>query len=181
MKISAGKLALFIIAGIMGVIALAIGALLIFFPADKIKNLVASEGSKILGRTVTIDKVQFSLFPFIGATIKGLEVDGTSRESFTKDKFVTLEKIQVQIAVMSLFNKKPEITKIILDKPRILIEIDTAGHFSFDDLAVMQSSDTLKKEKKSSGPLVLPVPVTLQKFAINNGVIIYRDMKSKQE
>jgi uncharacterized protein involved in outer membrane biogenesis len=181
MKISAGKLALFIIAGIMGVIALAIGALLIFFPADKIKNLVASEGSKILGRTVTIDKVQFSLFPFIGATIKGLEVDGTSRESFTKDKFVTLEKIQVQIAVMSLFNKKPEITKIILDKPHILIEIDTAGHFSFDDLAVMQSSDTLKKEKKSSGPLVLPVPVTLQKFAINNGVIIYRDMKSKQE
>jgi uncharacterized protein involved in outer membrane biogenesis len=181
MKITAGKLALYIIAGITGVIVLAIGALLIFFPADKIKNLVASEGSKVLGRTVTIDKVQFSLFPFIGATIKGLEVDGTSREAFTKDKFITLEKIQVQIALMSLFNKKPEITKIILDKPHILIEIDTAGHFSFDDLAVMQSSDTLKKEKKSSGPLVLPVPVTLKKFAINNGVIIYRDMKSKQE
>jgi uncharacterized protein involved in outer membrane biogenesis len=181
MKISAGKLALYIIAGIMGIVILAVGALLIFFPADKIKTLAASEGSKALGRTVTIDKVQFSLFPFIGATIKGLEVDGTSRESFTKEKFVKLDKIQVQIAVMSLFNKKPEISKIILDKPRILIEIDTAGHFSFDDLAVMQSSDTLKKEKKSAGPLVLPVPVTLKTFAINNGVIIYRDMKSKQE
>jgi uncharacterized protein involved in outer membrane biogenesis len=181
MKITAGKLALYSIAGIMGIVILAIGVLLIFFPADKIKTLVASEGSKALGRTVTIDKVQFSLFPFIGATIKGLEVDGTSRESFTKEKFVTLDKIQVQIAVMSLFNKKPEISKIILDKPRILIEVDTAGHFSFDDLAVMQSSDTLKKEKKSSGPLVLPVPVTLKTFAINNGVIIYRDMKSKQE
>jgi len=181
MKSTAGKLALFIIAGIMGVVVLALGALMIFFPADKIKNLVVSEGSKALGRTITIDKVNFSLYPFIGATIKGLEVDGTSRESFTKEKFVTLDKIQVQIALMSLFSKKPEITKIILDKPQILIEIDTAGHFSFDDLAVMQPSDTLKKEKKSSGPLVLPVPVTLKMFAINNGVITYRDMKSKQE
>ncbi|NLD92791.1 MAG: AsmA family protein [Fibrobacter sp.] len=181
MKVTAGKLALIIIAGIMGIVVLAIGALLLFFPADKIKTLVASEGSKVLGRTVTIDKVQFSLFPFIGATIKGLEVDGTTRGSFSNEKFVTLDKIQVQIALMSLFNKNPEITKIILDQPHILIEIDTAGHFSFDDLAVMQASDTPKKEKKEAGPLVLPVPVTLQKFAINNGVIIYRDMKSKQE
>lgn len=181
MKITTGKLAFYIIAGILGVVVLAISALLIFFPADKIRTLVASEGSKVLGRTVEIDKVQFSLFPFIGATIKGLSVDGTSRESFTKEKFITLDKIQVQIALMSLFNKKPEITTIILDKPKVLVEIDTTGHFSFDDLAVMQSSDTVQKEKKSSGPLVLPVPVTLKKFAINNGIITYRDMKSKQE
>jgi uncharacterized protein involved in outer membrane biogenesis len=159
------------------VVAGGIAALYIMFPPQKIIALIVPHVEKALGRKVTLDKAGISVFPQLGLTLSGLRVANTSRDGFSSEPFVSVEKFTVSISVVSIFKGYPEITNILLRRPQVRVEVDKKGAFNFDDLAVM-AKDTVKKEKAKEGKPVLPVPLTLKKFAIENGAIVYTDAKT---
>ena len=114
----------------------------------------------------------------------GIEIANTSRAGFSVDPFVKLDRFLVEISFMSIFKGYPEISQVILEKPQIRIEVNAAGKYNYDDLAVLGGSnkgDTVQKEEKKGGMPMLPVPITLKKFEIRNGMISYVDNKAKQE
>jgi uncharacterized protein involved in outer membrane biogenesis len=156
----------------------AIAALYILLPPQKIASMIVPQAEKALGRTVTLQKAGISLFPGIGVSLSGLEVANTQREGFSKEAFVSVDKFKVSISVMSIFKGYPEITSIIIRKPQIRVETDTKGAFNFDDLAVLAKDTTQKPKTGPQGPLSLPVPITLKKFTIENGTIVYNDRKT---
>lgn len=179
MKLSAKK-----VIGMVAVCAavLVIGAIStiwIMFPPEKIKALIIPEVEKALSRKVTVEKAGITIFPVLGVSLSGVEISNSSKSSFSEEPFVSLDKFLVQIGVSSIFKGYPEISKIIIQRPKILVEIDSSGAFNFDDMPVM-AKDTAKEKKTSSMP-VLPVPISLKSFSIEQGSVIYKDKKGKQE
>ncbi len=166
------------------VILLAAGLVTFFamFPPEKIKDLAVSQLEPVLGRKIKVERAKISIYPVLGITLSGFEVSNTSREGFlVNDPFVKLDNFVVQISVMSMFKGYPEVSAVILQKPRILVEVDTSGAFNFDDMAILAKKDNSQEKKSSEGPLALPVPVTMKKFLIEGGEIVYLDHKEKRE
>ncbi|MFP4013628.1 MAG: AsmA-like C-terminal region-containing protein [Chitinispirillaceae bacterium] len=150
------------------------------FPPEKIKELAVSQLEPVLGRNIQVDHAKVSIFPVLGVALSGFEVSNTQRPGFASDEpFVKLDNFLIQISVASVFKGYPEISAVILDKPILLVEADTAGAFNFDDLALLKRSKA-KAEKTEDGVLALPVPLTLRKFIIKNGEINYRDQKENR-
>jgi uncharacterized protein involved in outer membrane biogenesis len=159
--------------------------MMLLFPSEKIKALIIPQIEKSIGRKVVLQKAGFSFYPVLGISLTGIEISNTERQGFSSEPFVKVDNLLVQIPVMSLIKKQPEISAIILKQPQILIEVDTMGAFNYDDMAMMAKSETTKSEepkvgKKSQMPLI-PVPVTLKKFVIENGNVTFSDKKSGSE
>jgi uncharacterized protein involved in outer membrane biogenesis len=180
-KKSGSKVILYIIIGIIVLIVIGAGTLALMFPPQKIKAMVLPQVSKALGRDVSVDGAGLSIYPVLGVSLTGVKIDNTSREGFSDTPFVKIDKFLIQISFISLVKAKPEITRIILKKPFILLETDTRGSFNYSDLAVLKSDTTVKNvEKKSSGIPVLPIPLSLKSFVIEKGSFEYIDRKGKQ-
>jgi uncharacterized protein involved in outer membrane biogenesis len=156
----------------------AIAAIYLLLPPEKIAAMIVPQAEKALGRKVTLQKAGISLFPRLGVSLSGLEVANTGRDGFSKEAFVSVEKFTVTIALMSIFKGYPEITSILIRKPQIRVETDAKGAFNFDDLAILAKDTTQKPKTEPQGPPQLPVPITLKKFTIENGSVVYNDRKT---
>ena len=182
-KLSAGKIVG--ISAIVIVVLLVAGfaVLSILFPPKKIATMVISKVEAVLGRPVSIRKAGISLVPVFGISLGGVEIGNTTRPGFAADPFVKFDRLSISIDLMSLLKRRPEIRKIIINQPSVLLEIDSSGSFNFDDLAVMNKDTTLKAQKpeKKSGLPMLPVPVSLQLFRIIDGKFTYRDARSGRD
>lgn len=177
-----GKVAIIIAIVLVVLVAGGIATLWIMFPPQKIKELVIPQVEKILGREIVVEKAGLSIFPVFGVSFSGVEIANTDRDAFLSEPFVKLDRFLVQIGVMSIFKGEPQIEKILLERPFVCLEKDLNGSFNFEDMPMLESKDTTKTaEKAQSGLPMLPVPITLKLFTIENGSIIYIDKKAGQE
>lgn len=181
-KKSGNKVVLYILLGIVVLVGIGVGTVALLFPPQKIKTMVLPQVTKALGRNVEVDGAGISIYPVIGVSLTGLKIDNTSREGFTDTAFVKVDKFLIQISFISLLKGKPEISRVILKRPFILVETDKSGSFNYSDLAILKSDSTVKREDtKSGGMPMLPVPLSLKSFVIEHGAVQYIDRKGKQE
>ncbi|MBN1600395.1 MAG: AsmA family protein [Chitinispirillaceae bacterium] len=181
-KKSGTKILFYAVITVVVLIGIAVGTLALMFPPQKIKAMLLPEVSKALGREVSVDGAGISIFPVLGFSLNGVKIDNTSRAGFSDTHFVKIDKFLIQISVISLLKAKPEVTRIILKKPFILLETDVSGSFNYSDLAVLKTDTMVKKtEKKSGGLPVLPIPLSLKSFVIEKGSFEYIDRKGKLE
>jgi uncharacterized protein involved in outer membrane biogenesis len=181
-KKSGNKVVLYIIISLILLIGISIGTLVLLFPPQKIKAMLLPQIGNALGRTVSVDGAGLSIYPVLGVSLSGVKIENTSREGFSDIPFVKIDKFLIQISFVSLLKGKPEISKIIIKKPFVLVETDKTGSFNYSDLAVLKSDSTVKSaEKKGGGLPVLPIPISLKSFVIEKGSIDYIDRKGKQE
>ena len=147
-----------------------IATLYIMFPSQKIIALIVPQVEKALARKVTVENAGITLYPSLGVTISGVRIANTPREGFSKDPFVNINRFSIAVSVLSLFKGYPEITEIVLDRPQLLIESDKTGAGNLDDLAPSDNSAPFSLP-------ALPVPLSLKKFVITNGSLVYDDKK----
>ncbi len=172
----------------LGVVLVALIATLltlwIMFPPEKLKALIIPQVEKALGRDVNLEKASLSFFPVMGVSLSKLEISNTERQGFSDTSFVKVDNLLVQIPLISLLKKQAEISKIIIKKPQVIVEIDSTGHFNFDDLALMpkEKNNEVSTRKGTGGAMIaLPVPITLKEFTIQDGAFTYKDKRSGQE
>lgn len=165
-------------------IVAAIITLSIMYPPEKIKALILPHIEKAVGRSVQVEGAGLSFYPVFGIKIKGLSVANTEREGFSDDPFLTLKEFLVKVKIAPLLQKRLDISAIILDRPSVLVEVDRMGSFNYDDLAFMKpkegeapEKEEPKEEAPEPGKPALPIPLTMEQFAIKKGRIIYHDMK----
>ena len=95
----------------------------------------------------------------MGVNLGGLKISNTEREGFSDEPFVQVENLMIQIPLLTLIKKQPEISKILIKKPQIILEIDSSGHFNYDDLAL------IPKDKKADEDTVKRVRVRYDRSA----------------
>jgi hypothetical protein len=176
------------IAVILIVLLLLIGGgivtLYVMFPPQKIIALVLPQVEKAIGRKVAIEKAGITIFPALGISVSGLQVSNTEREGFSREPFIKVDRFVASISIGSIFKGYPEIQEITIKRPQLRIEVDKAGKFNFDDLAMLKKNAVQGQQPPAaagSGLPVLPVPITLKKLAIENGSIVYDDRKAGNE
>ena len=107
-----------------------IATVVLIFPTDKVVALCPSQAEKTTGRRITLEKAGFTFFPRPGITLSGLSVENTTRANFSRAPFLTVEKFTAGISIASLFKASPEITRIVLKKPVLRIEISEQGQIN---------------------------------------------------
>lgn len=154
--------------------------LYVMFPPEEMKNLAVTHLEKALGREIQVEKVGFTIFPVLGVSLSNVEIAETHREGFTSEQpFIKFNRFLIAISVRSIFKGYPEITSVVLESPQIVLEVDGTGAFNYEDLKVITAAeriDEVKETEPVEGELAgLPVPVSLQRLTIRDGVILYID------
>jgi hypothetical protein len=174
------KLALGLIGAIFTLIIVAVIALKVMFPAEKIKAMVIPEIEKVLGRKVQVADAGINLFPTLGVSLEGLKIANTSDSSFTQAEMLELGEFRVDLAVMPLFAGQVKVQNILIDALTLRIEANLAGTFNFADLKVLEKDSTVE-EVKSTEPFVLPklpIPLSLESFELRNMKVEFKDQKA---
>lgn len=112
-----------------GLVILVIAALLIapmVIPVDTYKNEILAQVEKATGREARIDgDFGISLFPTVKFTAGKFSL--ANAKGGKADKMVSLEQLNVQVAVFPLISGNVVIDSFVLDKPVINLEVDAQG------------------------------------------------------
>jgi uncharacterized protein involved in outer membrane biogenesis len=144
---------------------------------EKVRKMAEELGSKATGRQVVIEKLSVSVFS--GVDIRGFRIGAGKDRGFKAEPLVQADRVTARYSLWRLFLLQVSINKVELVKPKIFIERNRKGVFSFNDL--------LKKTAKAGGdngnaqskPLQLPVELNVKTVSISEGIIQFRDASRK--
>jgi hypothetical protein len=144
-----------------------------FIPWDKLKDQATAFASEKLGRQLSIEKVDVSLF----TGVKLVNVQLANGQGFSKDPLFSNASAKLDLSLLSLLTGKVVINAIEFKSPSILIEKDANGKFNFSDIggkaAPEAAAPAPAKASASGAPPALPI--VLASLVIDNGDIVYRD------
>ncbi len=161
-------------------------AISIFFPAEKIKEIIVKELSEKTGREVIIESIDFNILK--GLELKSFSISESNR--YKKGYFVKDDKIILKYNLLALLKGELLIYQFELVKPYIQIIKEKDNRFNFSDIVDNLKSETVKpvkktkkisehpkKEVKSKDSFIKNITVT--SIGIKNGNFIYADYSKK--
>lgn len=122
------------IAGISFVLTIvAIVAVQIFLSSDEIIRIAEREGQKILGRKVSIDRLELGLFKIEAS---GIVIDGQTEEGGAKSKtpFVRFDNVEILLNPSALIYKRISILQFTVKGASGHLYRDANGRFNFQDI-----------------------------------------------
>jgi uncharacterized protein involved in outer membrane biogenesis len=150
------------------------------FPPAKVKALVLEQAKAKLGREVGIDGAGLKFWPFLGVSLKGVEVANNPDSGFSKEPMLHVDEIGVELSVRSLFDMAPVVNEIRVIGPRIRMEVLPDGRTSLDGLGGPKDT-TIPVKTDSVKPLELPFPLTVRRILVKSGSFAWIDRSKGQE
>lgn len=157
------------------VIIIALITIPYLFKDDIIKKAkeAANENLNAIVEFKDISLSLFRNFPSLTVGLEELVIVGVG--DFKKDTLVSLKKLRTCVNVGQALSGKIEITKVLLESPRInLLKLDSLRS-NFD--IVKKKDEKLKEEEKASEPSSMAIKIN--DFKINNASIKYEDRAAK--
>jgi hypothetical protein len=141
---------------------------------EKITSLIKDQINKHIAAKVDFSDVDLSVFrnfPRLSVALDSLRVTGL--DEFSGDTLVSARRINVALDLFSVFGSAMKIHSIAVDKPRVHAIMHNNGHANWsitlpDTASAAPGAPTATK----------PFKMALQKYAINDGYISYRDDSS---
>jgi len=167
---------LLIILGILLALFVAAAIIIPIVLHDPIMQMVKEEANKNLDATVDFNDVSLSLirsFPDLYVGITDLRIVG--KGPFAKDTLLLMEKLALDVDIMSAFGPKPKVNGIELVKPRIKVKVLEDGKANYDIVPPTPDDVKTKEPEKQSGPFNLELDL----FRITDAALKYEDRKEK--
>ncbi|HEY6063401.1 MAG TPA: AsmA family protein, partial [Chitinophagaceae bacterium] len=162
---------------IAGITLLALMLLAFIIPVvfkKQVQALVKKEINKTLDAKVDFTDVKLSLFrhfPKATITIKGLSIAG--KDVFTNDTLIAADKIDITAGIFSLLKgKNIKVSGLYLQSPRIHVLVNKDGRANWD--IAKKRLDTAGAADTSASNF----KITLKKYTINDGYLIYDDKQA---
>ncbi|HEY5996496.1 MAG TPA: AsmA family protein, partial [Candidatus Deferrimicrobiaceae bacterium] len=124
------KAAIVVTAILAGLLLLAIGLPRIV-SLDGMRPRIAAALEARTGRKATLSGLSLSLFPGIGVKVRDLSLSGDPGHE--TGKLIDVPEAEIRMAILPLLAGRVEFTRIILDRPSILIRKYADGTTSFTD------------------------------------------------
>lgn len=154
------------------IIVLALFVILFTLPflfKGKIVEIVKTQINKNVNAKVDFTDVDISLirkFPRVSAAIENLSVVGSGR--FSADTLLSANDIDVALNLMSFIKgDRMKIYSVDVNGPRVHALVAKDGAVNWDIMKADSTADTTSSDK--------PFNLELQRYAINNGYVLYRD------
>ncbi|MDL5044509.1 AsmA family protein [Oscillatoria amoena NRMC-F 0135] len=174
------KKALKIIAVLLGLFILALGALgfwaYSWLTSDKFKTMLVDKTSEALGVKVTVEELQFSIFS--GFELRGVKI--ASPEGAKNPDFFQADSFVLHYQWRALLNQKLEINEVALVRPTLMLEQLASGQWAVPgrageaaperEMPTAESTTPSKAATESKG-----VPLSIQKLDIEDGKIVITD------
>lgn len=147
---------------LLAVLVMAVAVFIAVFDWNWIKDYVASKGSELTGRNLTIDDLDVNLSWRPLVTVQGLHFENAS---WSKDSnMVEIEQLQFRIVLIELLKLRMVLPELSFIEPRIVLEKSKQGEPNWEVTADGGSVSSDRSEFPIIGQLT-----------IDDGRIIYRD------
>lgn len=158
------------IAGIILLVLIAAAVAIPLLFKGKITRIIKEQINKSIAAKVDFSDVDLSLFrnfPKLSVALDSLRVTGI--DEFAEDTLVSARRINVALDLFSVFGSEMKIHSIQVDTPRVHAIVHKNGHANWNitlpDTAAATPQTTASK----------PFRMALQKYAVTDGYISYRD------
>jgi len=148
--------------GLITFIILALLAAPFFIDVNDYKPEISKVVYDATGRNVNIEHIQLSAFPWVGLTLKNVQLENAP--GFQHQHMLTIDTVDIQLALMPLLNKQIEVKRFLLDTPKIWLEQRSDASNNWQDLQASKSAKT--DASASSQPI--PQSTTQEKAAANS-------------
>jgi hypothetical protein len=160
------------------VIVLTVAAIIFIktFDVNRFKPQIISQVNKMLNRQLDFEKAKLAVSLRQGVSFKINNLNIADDPEFGKDNFLSIQEASLGVDLLKwLFQKKINISNIIIESPRIIIIRKKDGSINAQSIA--QKGQVEKKEGISvntSAPLAIPA-LLVSSLQVNNGKVIYID------
>ncbi len=171
-----------IVAAVFGLLfAAVLGALAFLFPPARVKAIVLEKAGLALHREVKLESASLRIFPFLGVSLNGFEVANHPDSGFAKEPLLHLTSLDVKLSTMSLLRMSPVVNGIVLQEPRIRIEVLADGRTSLNGIGGPDDTAAPTPKSDSVKAIELPFPLSVERIAIENGSVTWIDRKEGRE
>ncbi|HQH71690.1 MAG TPA: AsmA family protein, partial [bacterium] len=150
---------------------------------DSNKDYILAQVKQAVGRDVTLEKIDVTLWPGAGVRLSKFTVSDDPK--FSPEKFVTAEDLQIQFKLWPLLQKKLEVSQLVLNKPVIQLIRDKEGVLNVSTLGKSNGGAESGGEAKApANPAPSPGNGEAFSFAliqVNHGDVHFVDRQGGQD
>lgn len=175
MKIRVGTVVKILIVLVIAVIAGGV-AILKSIDLNEYRPLIAQKVEEATGRKLTLAG---DIYLEIFTLTPSIAIDDVSFANAgwgSQPEMATLKRLEVQVAILPLLDKKLEVQRFVLVDPKILLETDAKGQGNWQ----FQPAGAAPAPSEGGGP-AMAGQFTVHDLEIENGSLTYRDGKTKKE
>ncbi|MDQ7001928.1 MAG: AsmA family protein [Ghiorsea sp.] len=174
-----------VLLGLITFIILALLALPFFIDVNDYKPEISKAVYDATGRNIEIEHIQLSAFPWVGLTLKNVQLENA--QGFQHQYMLTIDTIDIQLELIPLFNKQIEIKRFLLDSPKIWLEQRADASNNWQDLQTYTPkaqpstthtsslSPSTSNKANSSSVVSSPISLNADLLQLKHGQIIWSD------
>ncbi|MGH7364516.1 MAG: AsmA family protein, partial [Candidatus Methylomirabilales bacterium] len=155
------KIALALGGGALGLLLLLLLLLPSLIPADRYRALIAAKAGEALGRPVSVGAARLTILPGLGAEASNLSIG--EDPAFGREPFLRAKAVQVRVAFLPLLSGRVEVTRAIVEAPRLALVRDARGQWNVTTLGTSKPVGGPPRSTPSRGSeppaSVLPLPL----------------------
>lgn len=147
----------------------AVAAAALLIPGERVAAAVALRAEALLGQRVTLGDVGLRFLPLPGVRLSDLVVGGSGEE----DALAAADAVELRARLLPLLRGRVIIGSLALERPRLLVEIDTAGRTNIP---------ILTGDSAAAGPPpARDVSFAIERLTVSGGRITLRDRRDGSE
>ncbi|GAV19298.1 AsmA protein [Mariprofundus micogutta] len=166
------------------VIVLIIAGLLVapfFIDVNTYKTQIEQTVEDSTGRKLSIGNINASLFPWIGIELDNVHL--ANREGFTDRDFLSVQKLNVKLALLPLLSKNIEIKNFEINEPKIYLERQENGESNWGDLVSAQTASTESGDNEPADKQTDAAPalaaLQAESLSLTGGEVVWVDGKAE--
>jgi len=140
------------------------------------KGYLIEQAESALGRKISVDQVQATIFSGIGARLTNFAM--ADDPAYASGDFVRAKDLQVIVKFWPLLSKSVQVKQVILHDPVIQIVRNRDGNFNFSTIGKKAKEKKDEREKADRAPEEQKSALLISLVDISNGNIRYLDKKN---
>ena len=140
------------------------------------KGYLIEQAESALGRKISVDQVQATLFSGIGARLTNFAM--ADDPAYASGDFVRAKDLQIIVKFWPLLSKSVQVKRVILHDPVIQIVRNREGNFNFSTIGKKAKEKKDEREKGERAPQEQESALLISLVDISNGNIRYLDKKN---
>ena len=148
------------------------GVFALTFNPDSYKPRIIAAVRQQTGRDLSLEgpiHLALSLQPTL--TVQGASL--SNPPGFSRPQMVTLQRLDLQLALLPLLHHQVDITRLVLVKPDILLEIDAHGHPNWQ--FTPEQTAPAPQSGASTGGATSSTSISVAEVRVQDGTITWRD------
>ena len=140
------------------------------------KGYLIEQAEGALGRRISVDQVQATIFSGIGARLTNFAM--ADDPTYASGDFVRAKDLQIIVKFWPLLSKSVQVKQVILHDPVIQIVRNRDGNFNFSTIGKKAKAKKDEREKEERAPREEQSALLISLVDISNGNIRYLDKKN---